>query len=133
MSPRVPLDKYREKQRHGGSNENENKGALGNYGSSASCAARRRRGNRDTFPTLRTNPPNGEKTGRMKRVTLDEKLMWKVLFMRIPLITLSIHARFLNRYINNAYIFVYSRKCILSNSYVFAFVTYIFILNFVLH
>lgn len=27
----VLLDKYREKQRHGGSNENENKGALRNY------------------------------------------------------------------------------------------------------
>lgn len=32
VGPGVLLDKYREKQRHGGSNENENKGALRNYG-----------------------------------------------------------------------------------------------------
>lgn len=36
----VLLDKYREKQRHGGSNENENKGALRNYGSPAPCVQR---------------------------------------------------------------------------------------------
>lgn len=35
VGPGVLLDKYREKQRHGGSNENENKGALRNYGSPA--------------------------------------------------------------------------------------------------
>lgn len=42
VGPGVLLDKYREKQRHGGSNENENKGALSNYGSPAPCAAGRR-------------------------------------------------------------------------------------------
>lgn len=40
--PGVLLDKYREKQRHGGSNENENKGALRNYDSPVPCAAGRR-------------------------------------------------------------------------------------------
>lgn len=33
VGPGVLLDKYREKQRHGGNNENENKGALRNCGS----------------------------------------------------------------------------------------------------
>lgn len=46
----VLLDKYREKQRHGGSNENENKGALRNYDSDPVCS-RATRENRDTFLT----------------------------------------------------------------------------------
>lgn len=65
MSPGMLLDKYREKQRHGGSNENENKGALRNY----APRPRVQRGVVETevtrFPThFEQKFPNDEKIGR---------------------------------------------------------------------
>lgn len=99
VGPGVLLDKYREKQRHGGSNENENKGALRNYGSAAPWrrgAAGRCRGNRDTFATHDAERDSPKTRGKSRQKEANDAgagwSAWMVLSARIPLIAPPIHA-----------------------------------------
>lgn len=64
----VLLDKYREEQRHGGSNENENKGALS--GSMCSGATREKR---DTLSDYTLNFPSGKKADCNKTNDVAER------------------------------------------------------------
>lgn len=75
--PGVLLDKYREKQRHGGSNENENKGALRNYGSPVPCAAGRRDAEETEIRfrrTLRTLLTEGGKNRQNETNDVERKI-----------------------------------------------------------
>lgn len=83
----------------------------------AACAAGRLRGNRDTFPTYEQNSPNGKKADRTSDVGREIGVEGLVCTDSFNHASNSREASILRGTLTtNAYVFIYSLKCIF-NSY----------------